>query len=84
MPFFVYIVECADNTLYTGWTTDIARRLQAHNAGHGAKYTRSRRPVRMVYLEEVADQSEALKREYTIKQMRRSAKLRLIHRASLL
>lgn len=83
MPFFVYIVECADKTLYTGWTTDITRRLQAHNAGRGAKYTGSRRPVHLVYLEEVANQSEALKREYTIKQMRRRTKLKLIHRTFL-
>lgn len=76
--FFVYIVECADGTLYTGWTTDVARRLKTHNAGRGAKYTRYRTPVRLVYVEEVADRSAALKREAAIKRLSRAAKLRLI------
>ena len=82
MPAFVYIVECADKTLYTGWTTDIERRLKAHNAGKGARYTRERRPVRLVYTEEVADRGAALKRELKIKRMRRSQKLKLIGRAA--
>ncbi len=75
--FFVYIVECADGTLYTGWTTDVERRLKAHNAGRGAKYTRQRRPVRLIYSEAVADRRAALKREAAIKRLRRAAKLRL-------
>lgn len=78
MPAFVYIVECADRTLYTGWTTDVEQRLKAHNAGRGAKYTRERRPVRLVYTEEVPDRGTALKRELKIKRMRRSQKLKLI------
>ncbi len=75
--FFVYIVECADGTLYTGWTTDVERRLKAHNAGRGAKYTRQRRPVRLIYSEAVTDRRAALKREAAIKRLRRAAKLRL-------
>ncbi len=78
MPVFVYIVECADKTLYTGWTADVEQRVAAHNAGQGAKYTRDRGPVRLVYLEEVASRSAALKRERAIKKMKRAGKLRLI------
>lgn len=78
MPFFVYMVECADNTLYTGWSTDVTRRLKAHNAGRGAKYTRDRRPVRLVYVEEVLDRRAAIKRELAIKRMSRAKKLALI------
>jgi putative endonuclease len=75
---FVYIALCADGTLYTGYTNDVAKRIAAHNAGEGAKYTRSRRPVRAVYAEACASKSEALKREARIKKLRRAKKLRLI------
>ncbi len=75
---FVYIIKCADNTLYTGWTTNIAKRLETHNSGKGAKYTRSRRPVKLVYLEEFDDKIEAQKREYAIKQLTRIKKEKLI------
>ena len=78
MTVFVYIVECADRTLYTGWTTDIKRRLAAHNAGKGAKYTRSRTPVRLVYAEAQPNPSAAMRREVEIKRLRRSQKLQLI------
>lgn len=78
MSVFVYMVECADKTLYTGWTTDVQQRLKIHNAGRGAKYTRERGPVRLVYLEEVPDRRAALKRELEIKRMRRAKKLQLI------
>lgn len=78
MSTFVYIVECADETLYTGWTTNVKRRLKIHNAGRGAKYTRERGPVRLVYVEEAADRGTALKRELEIKRMRRARKLQLI------
>jgi putative endonuclease len=78
MAVFVYMVECADQTLYTGWTTDVARRLQAHNAGRGARYTQQRGPVRLVYVEELPDRRAALKRELQIKRMPRADKLRLI------
>ncbi|MCL4298152.1 MAG: GIY-YIG nuclease family protein [Anaerolineae bacterium] len=75
---YVYMVECADQTLYTGWTTDITRRLKAHNTGRGARYTQQRGPVRLVYLEELPDRRTALKRELQIKRMPRADKLKLI------
>ena len=75
---FVYIVECADQSLYTGWTNDAGRRLKAHNAGRGAKYTQQRQPVRLVYIEEAPDRRAALKRELQIKRMSRAEKLKLI------
>ena len=78
MPVFVYIVECSDKTLYTGWTTNLEQRLKAHNAGRGAKYTRSRAPVRLVYTEAQPDRRTALQRELEIKRMKRGQKLRLI------
>lgn len=75
----VYIVVCADGTLYTGITNDLRRRLDEHNQGPvGAKYTRSRRPVRLVYCEEVIDRSAAAKREYAIKQLPLAAKTALV------
>lgn len=77
MPY-TYIVQCADNTLYTGWTTNIETRLVAHNNGTGARYTRSRLPVTLVYYELQPDESQARKREYAIKQLSRKAKLELI------
>lgn len=76
--FFTYIVECADGSLYTGWTTDLTRRVAAHNAGRGAYYTRLRRPVRLVYWEHHATRAEAQRRENAIKRLRRAAKLELI------
>lgn len=76
--YYVYILRCRDDTLYTGITTDVLRRVQQHNDGTGAKYTRSRRPVFLVYSEPVGDHSAALRREYAIKQLRRQEKLRLI------
>ncbi len=78
MPVFVYIVECADQPLYTGWTTHLERRLKAHNAGRGARYTREHGPVRLVYSEEAPDRRAALKRELAIKRMTRAQKLKLI------
>lgn len=75
---YTYIVRCADGTLYTGWTTDLDRRLAAHNAAAGAKYTRSRRPVTLVYRECFASKEEALRRECAIKKLSRQEKLRLI------
>ena len=82
MSAFVYMVECADKTLYTGWTTDVDRRLKAHNAGRGAKYTRERGPVRLVYVEEMPNRRAAMKRELEIKRMRRAKKLNLIAEGS--
>ena len=76
--YFVYIMRCADGTLYTGYTDDIARREAVHNSGRGAKYTRSRLPVKMVYHESFATRSEAMKRECAIKRLSREQKLKLI------
>ena len=73
--YFVYLLRCADGTLYTGCTNDLDRRLAAHNAGKGAKYTRSRRPVVLVYREQAADRSAALRRERAIKRLTRKQKL---------
>ncbi len=76
--FFVYILLCADNTLYTGWTKNVHSRLCSHNKGKGAKYTRTRLPVQVVYCEQMANQSAALRREQEIKHMGRAQKLALI------
>lgn len=76
--WFVYILRCSDATFYTGATDDLQKRLQAHNQGKGAKYTRGRRPVEMVYFEECESYSAALKREYAIKQLTRQQKMQLI------
>lgn len=75
---YVYILKCSDNTLYTGWTTSLEKRLEAHNSGKGAKYTRGRLPVKVVYYEEFEEKKEAMKREYAIKQLSREGKLKLI------
>ncbi len=74
----VYVLECADGTLYTGYTTDLDRRLAEHNAGEGAKYTRGRTPVALQHAEAFETRSAAMSREYEIKQLTRSAKERLI------
>ena len=75
---YTYILSCADGTLYTGWTNDLERRLAAHNAGKGGKYTRVRLPVTLVYHEEFDTKEEAMSREYAIKQMTRAQKMKLI------
>ena len=75
---YAYIVKCSDGTYYTGYTNDLEKRLLAHNAGKGAKYTRNRLPVEMVYFEEYEDKSEAMKREYAIKRLARKQKEKLI------
>lgn len=72
------MLRCADGSLYTGWTTDPERRLKAHNGGRGAKYTRSRRPVELVYLEQWDTPREAMRREWQLKQLSRAEKLKLI------
>ena len=77
MPCYCYIVECADGTYYTGWTTDPERRLATHNKGLGAKYTKMRRPVKLVYVEEQLDRKSAMKRERAIKKMARPQKQKL-------
>ena len=75
---YTYILECADGSLYCGWTNNLDRRLSAHNAGTASKYTRTRRPVRLVYREEFDTKQEAMSREYHIKRLTRSEKLALI------
>ena len=75
---FTYIVECSDHTLYNGWTNDLEKRIEAHNTGKGAKYTKTRRPVRLVYFETFATKEEAMSREYHIKRMSRQEKIKLI------
>jgi putative endonuclease len=77
MPY-VYIVECADGTLYTGWTINVEQRVKVHNAGRGARYTRLHGPVKLVYVEELPDRVAALKREWEIKRWPRDKKLKLI------
>jgi putative endonuclease len=77
MKWQIYIIECRDGSLYTGITIDLEKRLAAHNAGKGAKYTTSRRPVRLVYHEGAANRSEASKRENAIKKLGRNNKLAL-------
>ena len=78
MPYYVYILRCGDDTLYTGSTDNVERRLAVHQSGKGAKYTRSRHPLALVYREELADKSAALKREAAIKRLTRTQKLQLI------
>ena len=78
MPY-VYIVECADGTLYTGWTVNVEQRVKVHNAGRGARYTRMHGPVRLVYFEELPDRVAAQKRELEIKRWPREKKLHLIN-----
>jgi putative endonuclease len=76
-----YILRCADGTLYTGWTNNLEQRLAAHNSGRGAKYTRSRRPVLLVYAEAFATRGEAMRREAQIKKLSRAEKQKLVEAA---
>lgn len=75
---YTYLLRCADNTLYCGWTNDLEKRLAAHNAGLGAKYTKSRLPVTLVYYEEYDTKEEAMRREFRIKRLTRAEKMKLI------
>lgn len=75
---YTYMVRCADGSLYTGWTNDLQRRLAAHNAGTGAKYTKSRRPVELCYFEAFDTKEEAMRREAAIKGLTRAQKLALM------
>lgn len=79
MSNYTYILKCADDTLYCGWTNNLEKRLAAHNAGTAAKYTRTRRPVALVYYEEFETKQEAMSREFHIKRMSRLEKLALIN-----
>lgn len=78
---YTYILKCKDGTLYTGWTNDLEKRLNAHNCGKGSKYTRMRRPVELVYYEEYVTKNEAMSREYAIKHMKREEKEGLLKNA---
>ena len=78
MSWYVYMLRCSDGSLYTGYTDDPERRFACHNSGKGAKYTRSRLPVTLVYREECADKPTAMKREYAIKQLKKQQKEALI------
>ena len=78
MPCYCYIVECSDGTYYTGWTIDPEHRVKTHNAGRGARYTRMRRPVKLVYVESLPDRSNAMKRERAIKALTRAGKKNLM------
>ena len=75
---YTYILRCSDNTLYTGWTNNLEKRIKDHNEGNGAKYTKARRPVELIYFETFETKEEAMKREYAIKQLSRSQKENLI------
>lgn len=75
---YTYILKCSDGTYYTGWTNDLPKRIEAHNSGCGAKYTKPRLPVELVYYEEFDTKEEAMRREYAIKQLSRKKKERLI------
>ncbi|WP_136717602.1 GIY-YIG nuclease family protein [Halorientalis salina] len=75
---YVYVLRCADDTLYTGYTTDVERRVREHDAGEGAKYTRGRTPVDCVHVESFETKSAAMSREYEIKQLSRAEKERLV------
>lgn len=77
---WTYILRCADGTLYTGWTSDLARRLRAHNAGTASKYTRSRLPVELAYSESHESKQEAMRREWEIKQLSRGEKETLLEK----
>ena len=75
---YVYIVECSDGTFYTGWTVDLEKRIKSHSSGKGAKYTRGRGPVKLLYYEKFNNKSDAMKREYEIKKLNRQQKEILI------
>lgn len=77
--YYVYIVQCKDGTLYTGYTVDLSKRIDSHNSFRGAKYTRGRTPVKLVYSEELNSVNEALKREHQIKGMTRKQKIEIIN-----
>lgn len=80
MAAFVYMLRCKDGSLYTGWTNDLEHRLAMHNSGRGAKYTRGRGPLELVYSEELPDKEAALRRECAIKKLRREQKLALLQK----
>lgn len=80
---YTYIVKCSDETFYTGWTNDLEKRIEMHNSGKGAKYTKARLPVELVYYEAFDAKEEAMSREWHIKRLSRSEKQKLIEAADL-
>lgn len=80
---YTYIVKCSDGTFYTGWTNNLEKRIRDHNVGKGAKYTKSRRPVELVYYETFSQKEDAMRREYAIKQLNRAGKRKLIRNFDL-
>lgn len=80
---YAYILKCNDGSLYTGWTNDLEKRLEVHNSGNGAKFTRSRLPVELAYYETFETKEEAMSREYHIKRLRRTQKLKLIEQGKM-
>ena len=83
MTAYAYIVECADGTLYSGWTNDLEKRIAAHNEGKGARYTRSRRPVTLRYYEAFEEKNEAMRRECALKKLTRAEKMALIESGAI-
>lgn len=81
---YTYLVKCADNTLYCGWTNHLEKRMEAHNQGKGAKYTKTRRPVELVYYESYPTKEEAMRREVQIKKLSRKDKLFLVEKSESL
>ena len=77
---YVYILRCSDDSLYTGWTNNLEKRVKAHSNGKGAKYTKARLPIELVYFEEYENKIDAMRREYAIKQLKRKEKLMLIEK----
>ena len=75
---YTYTVKCSDGTFYTGWTNNLEKRIRDHNVGKGAKYTKSRRPVELVYYETFSQKEDAMRREYAIKQLNRAGKRKLV------
>lgn len=75
---YTYMVKCSDGTFYTGWTTNVEKRVKAHNTGKGAKYTKTRRPVELIYFQQFETKEEAMSREYAIKQLTRKQKEQLL------
>ncbi len=83
MAYYCYILECADGTYYTGWTMNLERRLAQHKSGRGSRYTRSRLPVKLIYIENLPDRSAAMRRENTIKRLPHARKTALAKTASV-
>lgn len=81
--YFVYMLRCSDDSLYTGWTTDVEKRVKQHNLGKGAKYTRAHLPVTLIYFEKLSSKEEAMRREYEIKQLSREEKTLLINQVAV-